>query len=73
MAILDGLEILLTDATTQQSLTEFDTEETAEWTTVRSVSRCVVVCDGQFFKIKIRALADFDWYEGDCLRKSNKC
>jgi hypothetical protein len=69
MAILDSLEILLEDATSQQAIPEFDTEKTSEETTVRRVIKCIGVVDWQQFRLKIRALPTFEWFDGDCLCK----
>jgi hypothetical protein len=46
MAILDSLEILLEDATSQQVIPKFDTEKISEETTVRQVIKCISVVDG---------------------------
>jgi hypothetical protein len=69
MAILDSLEILLEDATSKQAIPEFDTEKTSAETTVRQVVKCIGMVDGQQFRLKIRALPTFEWFEGYCLRK----
>lgn len=69
MAVLDGLEVVLEDTSSQQTITEFDTKDSHEWTTVRNVTKCLEVHEGQHFSIKIRALPSFNWHAGNCLGK----
>jgi hypothetical protein len=59
MAILDGLEIVLEDVSSQQAIPEFHTEDSHTFTTVRSVTRCIEVADGQQCSFKIRTLPHF--------------
>lgn len=69
MAIFDGLEIVLQDASSKEAISEFHTEDSHDSTTVRSVTRCIEVADGKHCSFKVRTLPDFQWHDGHCLRK----